>query len=132
MNSNEIPYTSEKDPAREMLYPERPSLTERVEASVRANPVGVIVGAVVIGVATAAIVRLLTGDAPRTRSARAAERAAEFLRDASEQLRGYVEPYADRARAGMVRSSEAIRGAVDDLPDIKSLGCHLREWWNGR
>jgi|SRR5476651_1195882 hypothetical protein len=128
MNSNEIPYTSEKDPAREMLYPERPSLTERVEASVRANPVGVIVGAVVIGVATAALVRLLAGDAPRNRSAR----AAEFLRDASEQLRGYVEPYADRARAGMVRSSEAIRGAVDDLPDIKSLGCHLREWWNGR
>ncbi len=132
MNSNDIPYTSEKDPAREMLYPERTSLAERVEASVRANPVGVIVGAVVVGIAAAAVVRLLAGDAPRTRSARAAERAAEFLRDATEQLRGYVEPYADRARAGMTRSSEAIRGAVDDLPDIKSLGGHLREWWNGR
>jgi len=132
MNSNDIPYTSEKDPAREMLYPERTSLAERVEASVRANPVGVIVGAVVVGIAAAAIVRLLAGDAPRTRSARAAERAADFLREATEQLRGYVEPYADRARAGMTRSSEVIRGAVDDLPDIKSLGGHLREWWNGR
>jgi len=132
MNNNDIPQTSELDPAREMLYPERASLTERVEASVRANPVPVIVGAVVVGIAAAALVRLLAGDAPRSRSARAADRAAEFLRDASDQLRGYVEPYADRARAGIVRSSDAIRGAVDDLPDIKSLGCHLREWWNGR
>ena len=132
MNSNESPYTTEKDPAREMLYPERPSLTERVEASVRANPVPVIVGAVVVGIAAAALVRLLAGEAPRSRSARAAERAADFLREASGQLRDYVEPYAERARAGMTRSSEVIRGAVDDLPDIKSLGCHLREWWNGR
>jgi hypothetical protein len=128
MNSNEIPYTSEKDAAREMLYPERPSLAERVEASVRANPVGVIVCAVVAGVAAAAIVRLLAGDAPRNRTAR----AADFLREASDQLREYVEPYAERARAGVARSSEVIRGAVDDLPDIKSLGSHLREWWNGR
>ena len=132
MNSNEAPYTSEKDPAREMLYPERSTFTERVEASVRANPVGVIVGAVVVGIAAAALIRLLAGDATRTRSVRAAERAADFLRDASEQLRGYVEPYAERARAGMTRSSEAIREAVEDLPDIKSLGGHLREWWNGR
>ncbi len=132
MNSNDIPYTSEKDPAREMLYPERSSFADRVEASVRANPVGVIVGAVVAGIAAAAIIRLLSGEAPRSRSARAADRAADFLREATEQLRGYVEPYADRARAGMTRSSEAIRDAVDDLPDIKSLGSHLREWWNGR
>lgn len=132
MNSNDLPYTSEKDPAREMLYPERAGLTERIEASVRANPVPVIIGAVVVGIAAAAVVRALTGEAPRARSTRAAERAAEFLRDASDQLRGYVEPYAERARAGVMRSGDAIREAMDDLPDIKSLGTHLREWWNGR
>jgi len=132
MNSNDNPYTSEKDSAREMLYPERASLAQRVEDSVRANPVPVIIGAVVVGVIAAVIVRALAGDAPRARSARAAERAADFLREATEQLRGYVEPYADRARASVTRSSDAIREAMDDLPDIKSLGTHLREWWNGR
>ena len=109
-----------------MFSPENPTLAERVEASVRTNPVPVIIGAVVAGVAAAAIVRLLL--APEaSRSAR----AAAFLRDMPSQFRDYVEPYAQRARSGISRSGDVIRDAVEDLPDLKSLGTHLREWWNG-
>ena len=123
--------------ASEMLYPEEATFTRRIEASVRANPVPVIVTAVAIGVAAGVIIRLLTRDT--TPSGRAAEffrRASDQFRDASEQLRDYVEPFANNARSGITtgitRSGDAIRGVVDDLPSFKSLGTHLREWWFGR
>ena len=127
MNSNDTSLTSENSSTREMLDLERGTLAERVEASVRENPVPVIVGAVVAGIAAAAIVRLLL--APEaSRSAR----AAAFLRDVPSQFRDYVEPYAQRARSGISRSGDVLRDAVEELPDFKSLSTHLREWWNGR
>ncbi len=137
MNQIDTSSVPDNASASEMLYPEGATLTQRVEASVRANPVPVIVTAVAVGVAAGVIIRLLTRDeSPSGRAAEFFRRASDQFRDASDQLRDYVEPFATNARSGLTsgiaRSGDAIRGVVDDLPSFKSLGTHLREWWNGR
>jgi len=137
MNQIDTSSVPDNASASEMLYPEEVTLAQRVEASVRANPVPVIVTAVAIGVAAGVIIRLLTRDeSPSGRAAEFLRRASDQFRDASDHLREYVEPFATNARSGLTsgisRSGDAIRGVVDDLPSFKSLGTHLREWWYGR
>ena len=137
MNQIDTSSVPEHASASEMLYPAETTFTQRVEASVRANPLPVIVTAVAVGVAAGVIIRLLTRDnSPSGRAAEFFRRASDQFRDASDQLRDYVEPFTTNARSGITtgisRSGDAIRGVVEDLPSFKSLGTHLREWWYGR
>lgn len=101
-----------------------PSLLEEAEGYVRSNPLPALLGALAAGLVIGFIARSLER-----------EREPEPIRDAVNEIRGALKPFAKKTRKAYATSSEAVREAIDDAVarvkgiEVDECADPVAKWW---